>query len=602
MIIRTMILLTAIWGAVIYPLHGLLSAEDRPVLAQRPSVLVLYTDEGEYASMGELHAVNIANLAGRHAEATLAAISAYQAEDRNAHDALIVVNASYTQTVPDALVRDVMESGQDTMWIQYGGYRIDATPTVEVERPAEPEPEITSSVTASLTAQVGWLAEQVTTEAFGEVVYRGEAFEREAESTTSLSRIRITDPDRVEVLAELRNAEGETIPWAVRQDNLIYVTESPMPFAGEDDRYLVFADILSRMLVPDLPQTRHALLRIEDIGPEADPVTLRELTASLEALEIPFSATVYDTFRDPNGHFSNGHAREFGLIDRPHLTRALRDMVRARGTLIMHGHTHQHGSMANPHYGTSGGDYEFFRAGLDQVGHFRLIGPLENDAPEDWDARLQTALANWQDAGLPRPWAHTVPHYAATVSAYDALGSHFPVRFERVLYFAGEAHGEPDYSSRYTDQFFPYPVRDIRGDVILPETLGNWAMPGSIHGRSAEDMLASARRNLVLRDAWAGFFYHWYLPPDQLEVLVTGLEEMGYVFVGPETAAAVIPAEGTLPGRPRHDEALQTYRDEIDGIEFWFRDQTELIILGLVILAHLIVFRIGPRRRKVTRS
>lgn len=585
MIIRMIILMTAFWAGLIYPLHGELSAElEGEVPQSRDSVLVLYPDEGEYADLGELHAVNIANLVGRHAEAALAAISEYEVEDRDAHEALVVVNASYDQPLPDALVEDVLSSEDETIWVQYG--------TEELEEAAAP----------SLAAQIGWLAESLTTEDFNGVVYRGEEFERQPESTHAVAEIRITDPERVEVLAELRAESGRTIPWAVRSDSLTYVTESPMNFASEDDRYLVFADILSRTLEPDLPETRQALLRIEDIGPEADPVQVRAMTEAIAGMGIPFSATIYDTFVDPHGHFSNGHAREFSLIDRPFLTGALRDMARAGGTLIMHGHTHQHGDLPNPHYGTSGGDYEFFRAGLDEDGRFDLLGPIEGESPALWNARLQTALGNWEAAGLPTPFAYTAPHYAASVDAYTALGANFPVRHERVLYFAGEARGQPDYDTQYNDQFFPYPVRDIRGDIILPETLGNWAQPGSIHGRTVDAMLASARRNLVLREAWAGFFYHWYLPPDELRLLVEGLEAMGYEFVSTQTAASVIPASSTLPGRPRRDVAVSRYQDEMDSWQFWLRDQVALIILALIIFAHLIVFRIGPRRRRLARS
>lgn len=581
MIIRLTILLTALWGALVYPLHGEINAETETVaVPERSSVLVLYPDEGEDHALGELHAVNIANLAGRHAEAALAAISEYQPNDRDGHDALIVVNSTYGQTLPAALLDDAINSEGTTMWIQ-------------------PDPASLQAAAPGLAARVGWLAEAATTKAFPDVVYRGEHFSRNPMSTDSVAEVRITDPERVEVLAEMQAADGEVTPWALRSGDLTWISESPMAYASEDDRYLVFADILSRTLAPDAPEIHQALMRIEDIGPNADPEQLQTLLAAIEALDVPFSATVYDTFADPAGHYSNGRSRQFTLNERPYLTAALRDMARAGGTLIMHGHTHQHGETPNPNFAVSGSDYEFFRVGLDPAGRFDLLGPLADDDGAMWDERLDLAFDNWAEAGLPRPWLFTSPHYAASPSAYRSMGERFPARLERVLYFGGEASGDPDVDpALFSEQFFPYPVRDIRGDVILPETLGNWAPPGSVHGRSMEAMLETARRNLVLRDSYASFFFHWYLDPARLTELTRSLQAMGYEFVSPQVAAAVIPAQSGLAGYSETTRASRAYWSEVDSPAFWLRDQIELIILALVLLAHLLVFSIGPKHRR----
>lgn len=591
MIVRLAILLTALWGALIYPLHGEISAESESVpAAHRSSVLVLYPDQGEDPALGELHAVNIANLVGRHAEAALAAISTYQAHDRDSHDALIVVNSTFGQSVPDALLDDAVNGQGTTMWIQ-------------------PDPAAFEAGAPGLAAQIGWLAEAATQKEFPDVLYRGETFTRSPQSTEMVAGIRVTDPDRVEVLAEMQSADGERLPWALRSGRLTYVTESPIPYATEDDRYLVFADILSRTLAPDAPEVHQALMRIEDIGPDADPEQIRTLLAAIEALNVPFAATVYDSYVDPMGHFSNGRERRFTLSERPYLASALRDMTRAGGTLIMHGHTHQHGDTPNPNFGVSGGDYEFFRAGLDSAGRFELLGPFADDSQSMWEGRLEEGFAGWEDAGLPRPWLFTSPHYAASRSAYRAMGEQFPARLERVLYYSGEARGDaPDAMAAgeiFGEQFFPYPVRDIRGDIILPETLGNWAPPGSVHGRSMDAMLETARRNLVLRDSYASFFFHWYLDPARLTELTTSLQAMGYEFVSPQVAAAVIaPLASQGIG---HDPvaASRAYWGEVDSLRFWMRDQIALFILALIVLAHLLVFSIGPkhaRRRKALTS
>jgi uncharacterized protein YdaL len=580
MLIRLTILLVASGFALIYPLHGEIGA-DLPANSTSPPerVLVLYPDEGINREIAELYAVNIANLVGRHARATLAPMGAYSAGDRSGFMALIVVNSAWNQPLPEALLQDALSDVGQTVWIHRGIDRLLAHAPVTVE-------------------SFGWSALDETSQAFSSVAYKGEIFTRNAESSTQLARVTITDADRVEVLAELVGDDGVRLPWAVRSGSFTYVTESPMAYANEDDRYLVFADILSHILAPDLAPVRRALVRIEDIGPEADSAQIQAITDTLSQAQIPFSATVYDTYVDPSGHFSGGERREFDLVDRPFVAKALREIIRADGTLIMHGHTHQYQAVANPHFGTSGGDYEFFRAGLSESGRFDLIGPLEVDDQMSWLRRIDTAFQVWDEANLPAPWAFTFPHYAGSHTAYRAISERFSYRYERVLYYGGEVNGSVDRASLFIDQFFPYPVRDIRGDVILPETLGNLAPPGNVHGRTMDAMLETARRNLVLREAYASFFYHWYLGPEDLLHLVGELEGLGYEFVPLEAAAAVIAPEVNAGMESQGVKAIHAYRKQIESVNFWVLDKADLFILLFVILAHLIVFRIGPRTQK----
>ena len=44
-------------------------------------------------------------------------------------------------------------------------------------------------------------------------------------------------------------------------------------------------------------------------------------------------------------------------------------------------------------------------------------------------------------------------------------------------------------------------------------------------------MLASARRQLVVRDGVASFFYHPFLGLQYLPQLVEGIQQLGYTFV-----------------------------------------------------------------------
>lgn len=68
-------------------------------------------------------------------------------------------------------------------------------------------------------------------------------------------------------------------------------------------------------------------------------------------------------------------------------------------------------------------------------------------------------------------------------------------------------------------QIYPYEIYgDIYRQKIIPENLGTVVPPQNAQvkfPRSVENMLADAKRNLVLRDVWAAMFYHpfWMITP-----------------------------------------------------------------------------------------
>ena len=51
--------------------------------------------------------------------------------------------------------------------------------------------------------------------------------------------------------------------------------------------------------------------------------------------------------------------------------------------------------------------------------------------------------------------------------------------------------------------------------------------------RSVSDLVTTAEKNLVVRDAWASFYYHPYLGLSYLEELIPQLTALGYQFVAP---------------------------------------------------------------------
>jgi uncharacterized protein YdaL len=502
-------LLFAAWAQ-----RELAAAPQAALAGEGKRVLILYQPEGD--SLGtELYATMTANLVGRFGRAELRDLNLYALGDAKDYDALFVLPAARGTAPPHALVADVRASRQPVVWIHYGAQALFAD--------------------SAFAARQGWVPAPPRVADYVEVQYKGKAFPRDLRTNVLVTEPLVQSPERVTVFATASGEDGRRVPWAVRSGSLFYVLEAPYPYAHEDDRYLVFADLLFEVLSPDTAERRRAMVRLEDIGPEADPTRIRMMADLLASEGVPFAMSVYDTYRDPDGHYTKGEPLRFSLRQRPRLVRALEHAVEKGGVLVAHGHTHQTDHRRNPYARVSGGDYEFFAADLAD-GAFDLKGPLPDNGIEHWRARFAASRAAWRRAGLPLPRVFTTPHYAASLEAYQAAGELFAARYERVLYFAGEARsGRAEYEQGWETQFFPFEVVDSRGDFIIPENLGysSSIQRGGYFGRGPERLIASAERNLVVRDGFASFFHHWYESPEALRRTVRGLKALGYSFVSP---------------------------------------------------------------------
>jgi uncharacterized protein YdaL len=486
-------------------------------------LLVLYQHDARGGGT-QFTALLTANLLGRFGHVRLGDLDAFQAADAQSADAIFVAPAFGGPRPPQALL-DLVRSGRiPVVWMQHGAKWL-------AETPAEAK-------------RLGWRPGPPAPRAYLQVRYKGQAFLRDPRDQGAIAEVEALDPARARVLAAAVRTDGRETPWAVRSGTLTYVVEAPYAYAVEDDRYLVFADLLFRILAPGAPARHRAMVRIEDVGPEADPARVRRIAEILQEEGVPFSIAVYDSYRDPRGHFHKGQPLAFDLREKPALVRTLKAAQRRGAYLVAHGHTHQFSDQPNPYAGVSGGDYEFFRAALAPDSSFRLLGPLPDDRPQHWRARLADLRQVWRGAGLTQPQVFTTPHYAASLNAYAAMRESFPVRYERVFYFQGEGTGDAPDQTRGYDQYFPFETVDARGDFIVPENMGFGAprrRPGDF-GRSPEELIATARRNLVVQDGFASFFYHWYEDPERLRQIVRGLKALGYTFVTPIDVVAAAPA------------------------------------------------------------
>jgi uncharacterized protein YdaL len=296
--------------------------------------------------------------------------------------------------------------------------------------------------------------------------------------------LEILDPSKVQVLAAAVSGDGSSMPYMVRSGSFWYCANEPFSHAGGGDSYLVFCDLLHDFFGIDKTEERKALLRIEDVSVDSDPVDLRAIADYLHGKQIPFQVALIPIFKDPKAK------AEIHLSDRPQFVRAVHYMVSRGAMIVMHGATHQY-------HGISGDDYELWDT---QTGK-----PAFGDAQVVVEQKLRTGLKESFFNGIyPVTWE--TPHYAASENAYRTIAKYF--------------------SSAY-ESCFPCTSVDRFGRFIIPENIGfiQEEKPSPV------ELIKNAERLLVVRDGMASFFFHPFMDIKYLKQTVEGIQKLGYRFI-----------------------------------------------------------------------
>ena len=510
------------------------------------STLVLYDNTGETSDDAEMYAVATANLATHFGEAEIQPVADYAANTMESFDAVIYIGTDFAASPPRGFLDDVREGGIPVMWVDQN---IDDLAGWE------------AGSSAAFVDQYGWDPHKSLTVESGlvrTVVYKDREVSRTAEGVAELAAPVIEVDEAVEVLAtsQCRNDDGATqcspeqrvpsseAPWAIRSGNLTYVAEIPLDYIDVNDVYLIYSDLFYDLLAPETPEVKQAAVRLEDVGPEADPQDLRAVADYLHGAGVPFQVAVMPIHvaRTPDGDDWYG----LSLLDRPEVVDALKYMQERGGTLIQHGTTHQFGAADNPYSGRTGEDYEFYRYGCSTTAqepyefgkckndsYIRQIGPVAEDSVEQHVARIEQGRQVMKDAGLGEPVIFETPHYAASVNAYAAISEVYDARYEQSDYFAGILSQKPSEPGKAYSQHFPYTVHDIYGAKVYPENLGNITeTEQNNHAvRDPKFLVSRAEANLVVRESTASFFFHPYLDLEYLKKTVQGLKDLGFEFV-----------------------------------------------------------------------
>lgn len=560
----------------------ILTLFSAPAIAAPKCVQIYYdVSPKENYWMGRTYAYMLQNLLGHFPEfqQIVSPIEEYQKGDLDKCAASIYIGSYFENAIPPAFLEDFRTTKRNVAWLGYSIWKLGNS---ELER-------IFGYRYLGLTQLDKKNLDEKSHPTFYKWIhYKGERFRKYGNWSATDPTIYVAPFEQVmlalagtkksEVLAESEHTfTGKKLPYAIRAENRFYVADVPFSYMHEADRYMIFADLLFDIL-QEKPRhkERLALIRLEDVHAYTPLYHLYRLSNLLFAKGIRPHYSLIPIFFDPLFVYNRSPQDEFMPMNlKPEFQLFLKEELARGARFIWHGVTHQLDRTRNPHDGATGADFEFW----DGV-NLRPLGK----GPEWTLNRLWDGISVWRDAGLPPPQLWLTPHYQAAPEDYYIFARVFPWNVGRVIYFNNRVTGLPEQdkgvspiwikdagkkaaelrsdhfahmqvtrsSEQWSGQIFPYEIYgDIHGQRLLPENLGN-SQPFKnrhvVQPRSVEEMIEDARRNLVLRDVWASFFYHPFLlesldgggrgeyPGDSAELdrLVTSIQKLGYRFVDAE--------------------------------------------------------------------
>ncbi len=406
--------------------------------------------------------------------------------------------------------------------------------------------------------------------------YKGEVFKKYAKvsgegTLEAVYDVVKTKPlnAKVKVVSWVQHSTlAERIPYITHHWNRWFVADVPFSYINEEDRYLIFADVLFDMIdEKPLRQDKLAIVRLEDVHPAIPEWQIRSFYEAAKRQQAKFVVSLIPIFKDPYHVLVPKEPELLPMGERPAFAKLLHEMQDAGvATVAMHGVTHQSDDQKNP-AGVSGFDYEFWDILLNK--------PMPNDNAEAVVRRLEEGYKEMQKVGLtPHLWL--TPHYAASTLDTAVFGQMFDWVVGRIIYtpftlsqreklpesmrLSRGAVGADGQRAKYfadlaidvgkggpTEQYFPYEIYgDVHDQKVLPENAGYLVPKKGVPPAVAIDrVLAVMKRNRVLRDFMGSLFIHPFLmgsiegggfgkvdgDTTEIERLFSEMRKMGYRFL-----------------------------------------------------------------------
>jgi len=375
--------------------------------------------------------------------------------------------------------------------------------------------------------------------------------------STEINKVTIIDPALASTVATAYSSLDPSVnatPYITHSNNFWFIGDIPFTFMSEEDRYLVFADVLHDILKIGLNQApvKHALVRFEDVSPGTKIDEFEAVASYLEQNNVPFTVATVPHYQDPLGALSpNGEAISIKLPGSD-IGRSLKRYYDAGlASIVQHGYSHQWDRIANPYDGVTANDYEFYRVTLNSDYSLNFEGPVAGDSGRWAKKRMKRGKRLLKRTGL-KAIGWEAPHYMASHTDYRAIKRVYPLHYGRMAYFSKKAP-----TGRFVSQFFPYVIeKDYYGYRQIPESLGNVSITPLAGYQTVlpEHLINHARKLSVVRDGIASFYYHPFLGADLLAEVVEGLQMQGYEFIAACRLTKSCPVEPISTGSPDLDD------------------------------------------------
>jgi len=502
---------------------------------------------------GKLYALMIANLVGHFPETlrVISPIELYHKNDLERCESNFYISSYFGNDIPTQFITDFLKTTKKITWMGYNfwtlGSNLETLFGVQFDSLAEANNDFKDA--------------NGNPSFFQNILYKGEIFQKNP-LNPEVAKLKVIDANKHQVLAKIKNpVTGEEIPWAIRSGNRFLMTEVPLSYIHEADRYLVFADLLFDMLGKSPHhEDRYAVIRLEDIHSNIDIDALNLSYQTLKAEKVTPHLSMIPIFSQTN---IDDTENNIPITQNTTFKNLINNFKTLGSTFIWHGVTHQTDDQINPSSGLSGDDFEFW--------DYNSQLPLAQDSVDFIINRLEKGSSVFTQAGIsPQVWL--TPHYAASsldniifsqvfpwsmgrvkYYAVQEYGRHFHKNPEMILFPSRDADSAPRRAEHFSDlvvleesvagvdQYFPYEIyQDVYGQRVFPENLGHihdYNELYNVPGRSVDDILADAKRNRVLRDVWASAFIHPFLLHDEtlannrLQTLIKGFKNLGYKFI-----------------------------------------------------------------------
>lgn len=496
----------------------------QPVPATK--ALILYDNQSSSGWMGDVYSLHLQNLLSHFGiPVKRKPLADYHPGDVENYDATFYVGAIYGSPLPAGFKEDLDTTTKTFVWIGLNLWQYAWDPS-----PAAFEAKYGFRCLGYYAVAPGNLL--TSTYQHTKVSYKGQFLFKDP-FDQGLTRVEVIDSAKATVYGTCSDVAGGEWPYIVRSGNFWFVPDMPMINTGFRSRSLVFADMLHDMLGIDEPDLHRAVLRIEDVSPNVPVETLRALRDALAELRIPFVISLIPEYRDWTGIYNGGIPKSLAMEPDTPFTNAIKELVAIGGQVIQHGSTHQIDGLINPYDGVSASDYEFFKMSLNPNGSLIYEGPLPGQDAKEVRRRVLSGHDRIKNAGLT-PVGWLTPHYLGSDVAYEQFARIYPFALDRAIFVVTDADGQ----LRNLELNSPYIYRDTHGIKRIPETIGyidpTGFAPAGVQLQAPSfppTLIERARALKVVRNSWAGCYFHWYLNPAYLKELVRGVQGLGFEFV-----------------------------------------------------------------------